>query len=473
MKWNLKKIAQWTNAKVLSDFQNEFSEFGTDTRKSLTDQIFIALKGDAFDAHQYLDQAVEKGASALLIHELPDKFNYLKDQVSILFVEDTLVALQDFAREYRKTLKTKIIGITGSNGKTTTKEFTAQILGQYKKTYYSHGSYNNHWGVPMTLLKISEDDDFAVVEMGMNHPGEISQLVKIADPDITVCTMVGTAHLEFFGNSENIAKAKFEIYVDSKPETIRIFNQDQDLTFDMMYPIAKKYPDSRMLTFSSVNAEADVFFKIEDLNTKFMKISGVIAAEPGVALVPIFGKQNLTNLMAAATIAYACRLSPEQIWKALPNCKTSWGRNQFIETKSQAEILFDGYNANPDSMRALLENISQISCKGKKIGVFGQMKELGKQSPQAHIDLGQQVAACGFSQVYFIGDDHASFKTGLLNSEFKGESYIQAAFTKELGEKLGSSVKSGDLVAIKGSRWGVETERFVQYCEPLNWEVKS
>lgn len=471
MKWNLTEIAQWTKAQVISEHEKEFSEMGTDTRKSLTGQIFIALRGEAFDAHQYLDQAVAMGATALLVHELPDKFRSLQDKVSILKVHDTLQALQDFAFEYRKTLKTKIIGITGSNGKTTTKEFTAQILGLYKKTHYSQGSFNNHWGVPMTLLKISKDTDFAVVEMGMNHAGELAQLVKIANPDIVVCTTVGTAHIEFFGSSENIAKAKMEIYLEARSECIRIFNQDQDLTFDMMYPVAKKFPDSRMLTFSEKNPEADVFFKIEDLKTKEMRVSGVIAGEPGAAVVPIFGKQNLTNLMAASTIAYACRLTPDQIWRALTQCKTSWGRNQFIETKIKAEILFDGYNANVDSMRALLENIPILNCSGNKIGVFGQMKELGAYSQKAHQTIAELAGRSGFSQIYFVGEDCESFKEGLFNSGFQGPSFIQTAFTTGLGQRLGSSIKSGDIVVIKGSR-GAQTEKFIAFCEPVHWENK-
>lgn len=256
MKWSLAQIAEWTGGKVLSSKTTDFSEIGTDTRKNLTGQIFIALKGDSFDAHDYLDKAVQAGAAALLVHSLPEKFESLKSQTSIILVNDTLKALQDFSHHYRKSLKTKIIGITGSNGKTTTKEFTAQILGQYKKTHYSQGSFNNHWGVPMTLLSIPQDADFAVVEMGMNHAGEITQLVHIAEPDIVVCTMVGTAHIEFFGTQANIAKAKSEIYLDSKPETIRIFNQDQDLTFDMMYPVSRKFPESRLRDFINEGAGA-------------------------------------------------------------------------------------------------------------------------------------------------------------------------------------------------------------------------
>ncbi|MBC7420454.1 MAG: UDP-N-acetylmuramoyl-tripeptide--D-alanyl-D-alanine ligase [Bdellovibrio sp.] len=472
MKWNLNQIAEWTEGKILSSVETDFSEIGTDTRQDLTAQIFIALKGDHYDAHLYLDQAVVKGAKALIVHELPAHFENLKTKVSIILVNDTLIALQKFARGYRKALPVKVLGITGSNGKTTTKEFTAQILGAYRKTHYSHGSFNNHWGVPITLLKMPMDTEFAVIEMGMNHAGEITELVKIAEPDVVVCTMVGTAHIEFFGTQKNIALAKSEIYLESGPYTTRIFNQDQELTYDMMYPSSRKNPNARMLTFSEKNNEADVYFKIEELNMRGMKISGMIGGEKGEAQIPIFGKHNLTNLMAAATIAYACKLNPEQIWKALPLCKTAWGRNQFIETEIGVEILFDGYNANPDSMKALLENIPLLKAAGNKIGVFGQMKELGDLAPVAHEELGKLAAEAGFKQIYFIGEDHLHFSEGITSTKYTGEVFIKPAFENTLGEKLKASVKAGDIVVIKGSR-GAGTERFVEFCQPKNWSTKK
>lgn len=469
MKWNLQQIAKWTEGKVVSQKQTDFSELGTDTRIDLKNKIFIALKGESYDAHDYLDKAVQAGAGLLIVHSWPEKFHFLAEQVSVLQVEDTLMALQNFAHHYRKSLKAKIIGITGSNGKTTTKEFTAQILSQHKKTHYSVGSFNNHWGVPLTLLNTPTDADFAVVEMGMNHFGEITRLVQIADPDIVVCTMVGTAHIEFFGTRENIAKAKSEIYMESRPDTVRIFNQDQDLTFDMMYPVAKKFPESRMLSFSEKNNEADVYFKINELRMRQMSISGLIAAVPGEALVPVFGKQNLVNLMAAANIAYVCGLKPEQIWKALSACKTAWGRNQFIETGLGAEILFDGYNANPDSMEALLANVPMLKCAGKKIGVFGQMKELGEHSAAAHVHLGDLVGSTGFAEVYFIGEDFKNFEKGLKNSGYRGRALIQADYDESLGKQLGQALQAGDLAVMKASR-GAKIERFLAHCQALNWQ---
>ncbi|MBC7467312.1 MAG: UDP-N-acetylmuramoyl-tripeptide--D-alanyl-D-alanine ligase [Bdellovibrio sp.] len=472
MKWTLEQIKTWTNGKILSTVHQNFDSIGTDTRADLTGKVFVALKGDSYDAHDYLDQAVQKGAAALLVHRLDPKFADLKDKVSIIEVGDTLTGLQEFAHGYRKTLDTKIIAITGSNGKTTTKEFTAQILSTFKKTHYNKGSFNNHWGVPMTLLEITPDTAFAVVEMGMNHAGEITKLVQIADPDYVVCTMVGTAHIEFFGTQKNIADAKAEIYMESRPDTVRIFNQDQDLTFDMMYPVARKFPDSRMLSFSSRNNEADVYMQIDSLSMRGMHVSGLINTKANDADIPIFGKHNLVNLMAAATLAYAVRMPPELIWAALPLCKTAWGRNQFIQTAIGAEILFDGYNANPDSMTALLENIPLLKVEGKKIGVFGQMKELGAEAINAHREIGEKAGKVGFAQIYFIGEDAKHFEEGVRTSGFSGDILIKSTFDSSLGEKLKSSLGRGDIVVVKGSR-GAETERFVEFCDPLNWTTKK
>lgn len=469
--WTLKQIAQWTNGTIISSHQNQFSELSTDSRQAMHGKIFIALKGDNFDAHDFLQQAVQQKAGCLLVHSWPDQYKELEKVVSVILVNDTLKALQEFAHQYRKTLKTKIISITGSNGKTTTKEFTAQILQTYKTTFFNQGSFNNHWGVPLTLLQIRPETQFAVVEMGMNHAGEIADLVRIADPDIVVCTMVGTAHIEFFGTQKKIAEAKQEIYMHTRPDCIRIFNQDQDFTFDMMYPVAKKFPDSRMLSFSEINDKCDVYFKIDHLNMQSMKIHGQIAGVPGVAEIPIFGRQNLINLMAAATLAYACQMPPEKIWQALPNCRTSWGRNQFIETEIGAEILFDGYNANPDSMKALLQNIPLLQVAGKKIGVFGQMKELGAKSPAAHNELGQLISLIDFAEIYFIGESKNDFAEGLKQNGFNGRLYIEQQFSDDLGVKLQNSLAKGDIVIIKGSR-GAQTEKFIPYCKPKNWKTK-
>jgi UDP-N-acetylmuramoyl-tripeptide--D-alanyl-D-alanine ligase len=470
MKWTLDDITQWTKGKNVSTFQKGFDEIGTDTRQDLKNKIFIALKGDQYDAHDYLDQAVKAGAGLLIVHRLDSKFEELKKQISIVLVDDTLLALQNFAHEYRKTLSTKMIAITGSNGKTTTKEFTAAILNEYKTTHFNQGSFNNHWGVPLTLLNTPVEAAFAVIEMGMNHAGEITRLVEIADPDYVVCTMVGKAHIEFFQTVQKIAEAKREIYLDSSEKTVRIFNQDQDLTFDMMYPTAKKFPAGRMLSFSQKNKDADVYFKIQKATQSGLSIYGQIATVQGIAEVPVFGEHNIVNLMAAATLAYAVGMPPEKIWHSLAKCHSSWGRNQFIKGKNQVDILFDGYNANPDSMNALIQNISTLEIEGRKIAVIGQMKEMGAKSPELHEELGFLVGSQKVDKVFFIGENLKDFEAGLKKARY--ENYIiDIDLTPSVKEAFLNYIKPHDFIFIKGSR-GIKTERFVDLCEPLNWNSK-
>lgn len=470
-KWNLEQIVQWTNGKVISRFKTHFSEVGTDSRQDLKGKIFIALKGDQYDAHEYLNHAVASGAEMLIIDRLESRFESLTSKITVMVVDDTLKALQDFAQGYRQTLSTKIIAITGSNGKTTTKEFTAAMLERYYvPTHFNKGSYNNHWGVPLTLLSTPVDAEFAVIEMGMNHAGEIARLVEIAQPDYVVCTMVGKAHIEFFGTIEKIAEAKQEIYLASSETTVRVFNQDQDLTFDMMYLSSKKFPAGRMLSFSQKNKEADVFFQIDMATQSGLRIHGNIAGVPGFADVPVFGQHNIINLMAAACLCYAVGMRPELIWGSLSLCQSSWGRNQFIKAKNKIDILFDGYNANPDSMKALIDNVQVLKTQGRKIAVIGQMRELGTQSAELHKDMGRYIGQQNFDYVFFIGENFKDFEAGL-----KEASYSHYQVDKDLStatkEYFLNFIKPQDFLFIKGSR-GIKTERFVELCEPLDWSAE-
>ena len=470
MKWTLNEIIYWTEAEWISDFEmkpeSTFNEVTTDTRLNIANSVFVALKGDQFDAHNFLDVAVKKNVGLLIVDHLPNNFSNLKSQVPILLVKNTLTALQNFAHHYRKKLKTKIIGITGSNGKTSTKEFTAKILNQYKRTHFNQGSFNNHWGVPLTLLNMDNSHELAVIEMGMNHAMEIAELVRISDPDYVVCTMVGLAHIEFFGTQKKIAEAKSEIYMYSKESTVRIFNQDQDLTFDMMYPVAKKFPAGRMLTFSSINDKADVFFKLDSSSIQGLKVSGLIGDVPGHALIPVIGDHNLVNLMAAANLAFAVGMPPNQIWTALSLCESTWGRNQLLTGPNNTTILFDGYNANPDSMNALLNTIQKLKFESPAVLALGQMKELGQHSKEMHFELGEKVANLIldkqniFTKIYFIGENYLDFKNGLVKNGFKNFICDQE-LNSTMIEDFKATMALTKTLFVKGSR-GAKTERFLE-----------
>ncbi len=460
-----------TDAELKLKGSSEFTSVGTDTRKDLSGQLFVALKGDQYDAHNYLIQAVEKGAAGLLIHKWDPVLEKYSGKLSVLLVKDTLKALQGIGHGHRQRMKAKIIGLTGSNGKTTTKEFTAAILSSVHPTHWNAGSLNNHWGVPLTLLQIEKNHEFAVIEMGMNHAGEIADLVKIAEPDIVTCTMVGRSHIEFFGTIEKIAAAKEEIYETASAKSTRVYNLDDKMTLKMYEKGLKKFTESQVLTFSSENAAADVYFKIESLSLKEIHIKGSISGETGEVRVPVFGRHNLTNLLAASALSLAAGLDPQEIWHGLAKCKTNWGRNQWLETRQGVQILFDAYNANPDSMKALLNNLEGIKVAGKTIGVFGQMGELGKLSAELHEQLGELIGGSDLNEVLFYGADFKSFTAGIKKTNPSMKLTVQESYNETLAEKLKSIAASGDLVIVKGSR-SAKMEKIILPLEPIGFSEK-
>ncbi len=465
-------IVKATGATVISEAAESFSGIGTDTRADLKGQLFIALKGEAFDAHDFIEKAVAQGATGILVHQEAPVFEKFKSQVTILKVADTLKALQQLGNWARHQAQAQILAITGSNGKTTTKEFTAALLGSVKDVHYSKGSFNNHWGVPFTLLQLAPKKEVAIVEMGMNHAGELTELVHIAEPDVVICTMVGQAHVEFFGSIEKIAEAKEEIYKAASSKALRIYNLDNVHTHNMYVRAKDKFPDAKLLTFSSEDPRADVHLTITEMNMSEIYLKGQINGVPGIAKVEVFGSQNLVNLMAAASLGLAAGLTPDQVWAGLSHCKTIWGRNQLVHLKSGAEMIFDAYNANPDSMNALIDNLSLLKVSGRKVGVFGQMREMGSVSARLHEELGERVGRADLDRVYFVGEDADAFKKGLERAGYNKPSFIQADYSESAGKALAEFLKKGDIAVVKASR-GTKLERFVFPCEPLDFSEKK
>ncbi|MCK6599580.1 MAG: UDP-N-acetylmuramoyl-tripeptide--D-alanyl-D-alanine ligase, partial [Bdellovibrionaceae bacterium] len=416
---NLNEVISWTNGQVLLEGNSEFDGIGTDTRGGLKHKLFIALRGENFDAHQFLEKALHQETYGILIDKLEfyqqlvenNKIQaFKKANVSIVLVDDTLKGLQNLAAHYRRKMGTKIIAITGSNGKTTSKEFTAQVLKSHFHIHYNVGSFNNHWGVPISLLQLKEEHQVAVIEMGMDHYHEIENLVKIADPDIVVCTMVGNAHIENFGSLENISKAKEEIYIFAKAEAIRIFNLDNEYTKKMF----DKYNlHGRAITFSESSISSEVCLKVKESHIDFLSIQGTILGVENQIKVGVFGVQNITNIMVAASVGVALGLSADVIWNSLTHIKTNWGRNQFVSSDRGCKILFDGYNANFDSMTSLLKNFSQLRTSGVKVAVLAEMLAIGDKTNDFHQRIGALAVVCGFREIIFYGKPWQAFLEGV------------------------------------------------------------
>ncbi|MGE0762614.1 MAG: UDP-N-acetylmuramoyl-tripeptide--D-alanyl-D-alanine ligase [Bdellovibrionales bacterium] len=444
-----------------------FSGIGTDTRKSLAGQLFVALKGDRFDAHDFLPAAIEAGASGLLVHQ---DIKHLKvpAAVVVIRVSDTLHALQSLAHAWRRRCGFKVVGITGSNGKTSTKEFTRTILENHFKVHASQGSFNNHWGVPISLLAASPEDEVVVQEMGMNHSGELTELTRIAQPDISVVTMVGRSHIGEVGSQEAVADAKEELYLTA-PQAIQIFNLDNHWTIPMLQRARQRRQAKRIMTFSSFR-EADVQMRVERLADFALEISGKIGGREGRATVSVVGRHNVVNLMAAASIAYALGMKAEEIWREMPRCRGAWGRNQVVDLKSGAKVLFDGYNANPESMTALLKNLFEIEVSGQKVVVLGEMMELGHESAKAHREIGELVARSGFDVVWFMGPHKADFQAGMEAEGFSKTFFVSDGYEESLARKVGSMLNPSDIAVVKGSR-AMKMEQVLQQWQPINFTV--
>lgn len=463
-----------------------FRGVGTDTRVDLQGLLFFALVGDVHDAHAHLQAAIEKGATGLVVHRALSEAERLSIKtrveasgfpIAIVVVENTLTALQSLSRHWRHKCRAMILGITGTNGKTTTKEFAAAIISTRLKVQWSKGSFNNHWGVPISLLSIAPEHDVAVIEMGMNHLGELKTLSRLVDADAVVCTMVGRGHLEGVGSVEGVARAKSEIYEFAPRRSTFVFNLDNAYTKQMLGQFGGPNADGegrRKLTFSS-GPGADVCLKVDKMTPDSLTISGSIQGVEGRAEVPVFGGHNITNLMAASCLALAAGLSPQEVWAALPLCRSAWGRNQWVRLKSGARCLFDGYNANPESMTAALENARLLKghFSGKKIAVLGEMRELGEHAGPLHEEIGRLVADVGFDRVVFLGPSFESFKKAYLErGGVLATLTAEAEFRAEIAAQVAKTLAADDFVLIKGSR-GMSLENFLKSLDPADFQPKK
>ena len=474
--WNmtLEELVSGTEGHVVSQNERNYSGIGTDTRVDLSSKIFFALKGDSFDAHDFLSKACDAKAAALVVHRItPTDLKSLDGKITIVQVPDTLLALQRLGNFWRNKMTATILGITGTNGKTTTKEFTAAILETKFKVQYSKGSFNNHWGVPISLLSIEPQHEVAVIEMGMNHPGELKELSAIVEADAVVCTMVGRGHLEGVGSIEGAAKAKAEIYEYAREDATFIFNLDNEHTNKMFETWGRKRAIEKVLKFSSSGDWPDVDVRLEVVSAgdESLHVRGQIQGQAGESTIPVFGRHNITNIMTAACFGLRCGMTPAAVWLALPKCKTVWGRNQWVNLESGARALFDAYNANPESMRAAVENFASLKTGGRKIALLGEMRELGAHAPELHRELGLAVGGAGFDEVMFVGPSQAEFAAGLKAGGFSKKPLLSEGYEQNLAIKACPMLNDEDIVLIKGSR-GMQLEKALADLKPLNFKSK-
>lgn len=413
------------------------SQVSIDTRKIAPNALFVAIKGDRFDANTFAKEALEKGAAYVII----DNKEYYIDDRTIL-VEDSLKLLQELAQYHRNFLKLTIVALTGSNGKTTTKELINAVLSKKFKTVATVGNLNNHIGVPLTLLSFTKDTEIGIVEMGANHQKEIEFLCEIAQPDYGFITNFGKAHLEGFGGVEGVIKGKSEMYVYLKANAKSVFvNLDDDLQ-------NSKTTDIKRYGFSQKDRAADVFIESVVANP-FVKIDAL-----GKTIHShLIGLYNANNISAAITIGHHFGVSSSEIKAAIEHYIPENNRSQLL-VKGSNEIILDAYNANPSSMKVALENFIQLDKPNKAI-VIGDMYELGSESLSEHKFIVDFLAKESSFECHLVGKD---FFSNAIKSEWL---HFYSTFD-DLAKFLSGHTFSQKIILIKGSR-GMALERTLEY----------
>ncbi|WP_431293456.1 UDP-N-acetylmuramoyl-tripeptide--D-alanyl-D-alanine ligase [Pedobacter sp. P26] len=426
----------------LYDYYLENPVISTDTRNITPGCIFFALKGDLFNANEFAAQAIEKGAAFAVIDE--EKY---ADSDKCLLVKDVLSTLQDLARHHRKQLNIPVIGLTGSNGKTTSKELVNAVLAERYKTFATFGNLNNHIGVPLSILSITDDVQVAVIEMGANHQKEIELLCTIAQPTHGIITNVGMAHLDGFGGFEGVKKGKAELYAYLKQTSGYTFiNRDNPNLLEMSTAAGLNkliyYGTENGNTIKGALKSSDPFIEVDWTNHE---VSSSVKTN-------LTGSYNFENILAAICIGDFFDMSPEEINTGLSNYQPKNNRSQLTKTEKNT-VICDFYNANPSSMTAALKNIAVLSS-GKKTAILGDMFELGPESPVQHELIAKQANESGLDQLIFIGKDFYIFK-----DNFKGIFFETPA---EAAQYLQENSVQDHLVLLKGSR-GMKLESLLKY----------
>jgi UDP-N-acetylmuramoyl-tripeptide--D-alanyl-D-alanine ligase len=415
----------------------------TDTRAVVPDSLFFALRGENFNANAFAAQALENGCAYAII----DEAQYAVNERFIL-VENVLKTLQKLANTHRKTWRKSVIGITGTNGKTTTKELIASVLSEQYNILYTQGNLNNHIGVPLTLLQLTDNHDFAVIEMGANHLYEIAELCAIAEPTFGLVTNVGRAHLEGFGSFEGVIQTKSELYQWIAENGKAIFiNSDNEFLAKMVKN--RKISAEKRINYSLKNKKINVFGKIIDCSP-FLKINIKIDGQNADIQTNLTGTYNAENVLAAACVGNYFDVEIEKIKFALQKYKPTNNRSQFVETQRN-KLIVDAYNANPTSMREAILNFEKMKITQKTV-ILGDMYELGAESIPEHQKIIHLLEECHFDNYFLVGKNFAQTYNFFQTFEYTDD-FINYLKNNELRNFN---------ILIKGSR-AVKLEKTIEW----------
>lgn len=443
------KIAGWGGGRLVAGEPSDTaSVVCTDTRALKAGDFFVALRGENFDAHTFVAEAAKRGAAGAMVAEIPGD---LPPGFAVIQVPDTLRGLQQLAANYRRTLSLQVVGLTGSNGKTSTKDLTASVLGEHFQVTKTEGNLNNHIGLPLTLLRTRSGDQMGVFEMGMNHPGEIAPLAALAAPDVAIITNIGMAHLEFMGSREAIALEKGMLAEALQPSGTLILSAHDEFTPG----IAARTKADVVLAGIGLGEVFASELRPHFSGTKFRLHADGRSVEAELA-VP--GEHMVRNAVLAAAAGRVFGLSLEQCAAGLIKLRLTKGR---LEQKviRGIQILDDTYNANPDSVGAALRTLSSMPAAGRRIAVLGRMSELGAEAERGHRLVGEIAAREHLDCVISVGEE----AHGIADAAWRGgvEKVVRAESTDEATKALRELAKPGDVVLIKGSR-SAKMERIVE-----------
>ncbi|WJE53037.1 UDP-N-acetylmuramoyl-tripeptide--D-alanyl-D-alanine ligase [Bacillus cereus] len=453
IKRTLKQVEKMTNGTGLVEKYAEITVQGVsiDTRKIEKGNLYVPIQGDRFDGHSFVEKAIENGAVATL---------WKKDvqnpptNIPVIFVEDTLKALQTLAKSYRDQLDVKVIGVTGSNGKTSTKDIVTSLLATKFKVQKTEGNFNNHIGLPLTILSLEKNTEMAVLEMGMSSLGEIEFLSKLARPNAAIITNIGEAHLMDLGSRDAIAEAKLEIVSGLQDGGVFVYNGDEPL-------LTNRVPNMNLAaeTVTFGDARANDYYPtsvtLQATGTHFK----MNQAELVTFSLPVLGKHNVYNTLASMAIAKYFGVTWEEMKQGLLTLKMTGMRMEIVKTDSGLTIINDAYNASPTAMEAAFHLMNGLDGFSKKIVVLGDMLELGDQEVQFHYEVGKLIDPARISYVFTYGKLGAQIAEG-AKINFSNERVKAYDNKEELVKELQSVIDVKDVVLVKASR-GMRLEEVI------------
>src|SRR5512143_343700 len=434
----------------------EVTGVSIDSRTIKSGELFIALKGDRFDGHDFVPDVVRRGAWGALVERaaLESRFASFSGLKNSLPVEDTLHSLQEMSRRHRRKFSIPVVGITGSNGKTTTKEMLAGILKQSGPVLKNEGNLNNHIGVPLTLMKLNTSHCAAAVEMGMSAPGEIDLLARLVHPTVGVITNIGPAHLEVFGSMDKVAEAKGELLGNLASDAAAVLNAD-----DHFLSAFRNKFSGRVLTFGIKN-RADVSAAKIGQDADHADFTLSAGGGSVVIRLRVPGTHNIYNALAAAAAALAAGMPLDAVRDGLNDFAPVAMRSEIKEVRGRT-VLADYYNANPASMEAAISTLASLSAGRKSFAVLGDMLELGDAGREAHRAVGATTARAGVHSVITIGALAKHIGEGAIEAGMPKERVVEAPTHAEAAELLKKLSRPGDVVLIKGSR-GMKMEKILE-----------